>query len=69
MANELVFDIWCKKCNSLSPTKLCSTLIVQTTRSYAQILCRMFYAVHLKVQCKSTGPKAAQKNGEIDVGE
>ena len=69
--NARVHSIWCKRCHSLSPPKLCHYLLVFTTRSFAQLLFCMPYVYDIcqKELHKSTGTKAAHKNvGEIDLG-
>jgi hypothetical protein len=40
-------------CQSVSPTKLCPTLPVDTTRSYAQLLCQILFSMHQKEWYKS----------------
>ena len=50
---------WHKKCHPVSTTKLRSTLLVHTFRSYAQLLQCTLFEMHQKDQCKSNGAKAA----------
>ena len=60
-ANAQAHKVWCERYHSVSPIKLLPTLPVNTTRSYAQLLCSMLSAVCKKDQHRSTAAKAAHK--------
>jgi len=65
IANVPTHRVSHKICPSVSPTKLCPTLSVNTTRSYTQLFSSTMlyadYALLQKYQRKNTGAKAAHE--------
>ena len=43
---KLTKGVWRKKCHLVSPTKLCPTLVVDTTRSFTQLVCHTLNMVN-----------------------
>ena len=59
--NAPAHRVWRQRCHSVSPTKLCPNLPVHTTRSYAQLLHFMLYAMCKKISVSLLAQKLVVK--------